>query len=97
MLKFLPECKEEAKKEKLYLIQFSVDGRHVPQVLTTGKVGGGVKMELSGSMTRKQYKAFLRWYFKTFPGHKLKDALPEHRKYIAKMEKMPQEEKRRRR
>lgn len=87
MLKFHPKCKEQAKKEKLYLFQFSVDGRDVPQVLTTGKVGGGVKMELAGAITRKQYEGFIRWYLKTFPGSKLDDHLLEHRDYIEKMEK----------
>lgn len=93
MIKHSPECKEEAKKEKLYLIQFSVDGRDVPQVLTTGKVGGGVKMELAGSITRKEYRSFIRWYMKTFPGKSLASRLPEHRAYIEKMEQRRDKER----
>lgn len=62
MLSYDPKLLVTAKDRKLYKFRFELDGRHVPQVLTTKKVGGGMKMEFAGMLTHSQYKRFIKFY-----------------------------------
>jgi hypothetical protein len=83
MVAYSDEAKRAAKDEKFYLFKFELDGRGVPTELINGEVAGGSKMELSTAITRRQYRAFMRFYLTHLCGGDKGKA--DHKKYVERL------------
>jgi hypothetical protein len=92
MLAYDPEHKKTAQGQKKYLFRFELEGRHVPEVLITKKVGTGTRKEFAGSLTRRQYERFIRFYFAVLTDEGYD---PSHDRYIQRMEARRERETRR--